>query len=657
MRVDLSKTNNWFDTFEDKVEPVFDFVHNLRFEFGFCAALFFLWVTRRYRVRRGGANAKYLRPKGFSANLTSPNENGEQEENEGRALWLPVLSEEDISALQERQVSAEKLCDASWLLPRLAVFAGHHPESALELYRSAIAAGLCMPSAPCAERDRSLSALVLALARSGRARAAIQVVREVTYDVPGVGAALYGPLIKVLTAKHLLNEAIDVYRLMVKDSSCRVSDKATWSCLLFAMVETSAAENADICLQLFGKVKACGQPAQKDYWNVMRVLSVKGDGLTMFSLLKEMAECGVEADSVIYNTAFSAFVAMDRFECAKNLLTEMACKGVADVITYNTLMKGYARQGNMEECYALYVKMRKAGIQASQVTYGILLDGWINVRMVERAMDVFEDMLREGCTMNTVLCTTLIKGFAREGKVVEAMRVYDQMMNDGGSKPDLITFSVLLKANCDAGKMEVALGLLDTIKKMGLIPDEVVFNNLLSGAANQANEELANQLYRDMVSSGVAPSNATFSIMIRLYAHSKNLDEAVNMINTEPGRFNVVVEPRLYSQLIQSCVRARQGRRAFEVYKVFIERGTPTASLHSAILSVCVRLNMFDSAVEFLEMIAARNFQVDARDVRLVLRAAEKKKKKSCCVESIVAAARKLGISVETDTYAADVQF
>merc|ERR1719263_2280269 len=132
--------------------------------------------------------------------------------------------------------------------------------------------------------------------------------------------------------------------------------------------------------------------------------------------------------------------------------------------------------------------------------------------------------------MNCILYTTLIKGFAREGKVTEAMRVYNQMLSNEDVQPDLVTFSVLMKANCDANRLDEAFILLDTMLKRGLSPDEVIFNNLLAGCAKAANGELANRIYMDMIASGVKPSNATFSTLVRIYSQCKMLDAAVEMI-------------------------------------------------------------------------------------------------------------------------------
>jgi len=327
------------------------------------------------------------------------------------------------------------------------------------------------------------------------------------------------------------------------------------------------------------------------------------------------------------------------------LLDEMeAVGGVADVITYNTLAKGYAKAGHMDRCFQIYDRMLTQRIKPSQVTYGILLDCCINGNKVDKAAEVFNRMTREGCVMNTILYTTLIKGFARAGQVDHAMHVYQQMCTGQSVPPDLITFSILIKANCDARRLEAALQLLEAMLDFNLKPDKVVFNNLLGGCVKESKAELARTIYEDMVAAGVQPSNATFSILIRLYAQCKLLDEAVDMLRREPAAHGISPEPRLFSQLVLCCLRERQGRRAVEVYTLLLEHCPPTVAAHSSILGMCVKLNMLDTGAEILGRAAEANGCVDVCDAQQLLEAAQRKQKAQC-VEACMAAMEQLGIA------------
>lgn len=378
---------------------------------------------------------------------------------------------------------------------------------------------------------------------------------------------------------------------------------------------------------------------------MLRAATLQNEWEKTLSIMKEMRETGTEIDSFLLNMAVQACVAAGKVDEA-NALLEQSDSGTVDVITHNTIMKGYAKARRIEDCFKLLQDMRSKGISCSQVTYGILLDCCINENQVDRAMKIVNDMTEAGCQMNTVLCTTLIKGLARAGDLQKAMKMYKLMRTDRGMSPDLITFSILIKANCDSGGLEDALKLLEDMLSLGLKPDEVVFNNLIAGCGRSGSAALGKQLYADMVKSGVRPSNATFSILIRLFHQSKVLEEAIELLSTEPMKHNVEAEPRLFLQLIQACIRERQGKRAVEVYGMFSQHTRPTATMHNNILSTCLKLNMYDTAAEIVGMAAASGTTVDECDATAVLEAAFKKGKAQV-VRSMVASMKTLGYGVD----------
>jgi len=182
--------------------------------------------------------------------------------------------------------------------------------------------------------------------------------------------------------------------------------------------------------------------------------------------------------------------------------------------------------------------------------------------------------------------------------------------------------------------------------ELGSKPDEVIFNNLIAGCARLGNVALGKQLYNDMVQSGIRPSNATFSILVRLHHQGKLLEEAIVLLKEEPPKHNVEPEPRLFLQLIQSCVRDRNGNFAIEAYKMLCERSKPTVASHSSILNTCMRLNMYDTAAEIVSLAAANRARVDASDTKTLVEAAFKKGKMSV-VKNCISSMRAFGHTVD----------
>jgi len=546
-------------------------------------------------------------------------------------------------ALDLQNPTREQLCDGAWVTAAVQQLCRGQVGRTLDLYREALRAGLDLGGLSPTQGAELFMGLVTSAIRLNQPYEALQVLRVCRQKGPGVTSTLLASATRMCTSKQFFKECLQIYDFVAEDKSLVVDDRTVWSCLIFCAVE---AREFHRCNGFVARLKAFGTPSQKDYGNMIRYASTQGDWQMCLSLIQEMREAGVEVDNVVYNTALATCVTANETDKARFLLEEMeSSEGIADVITYNTLAKGYAKMGHLSKCFELYEHMKAKGIVPSQVTFGILLDCCINDKQMDKALEVFNSMKEQGCAMNTVLYTTLIKGFARAEQVDKAMEVYGQMRAGTvpGVTPDVITFSILIKANCDAGRLDKALGLLEGMMELQLCPDEVIFNNLLGGCIRECNHTLAKRLYRSMVEGGIRPSNATFSILIRLYTTCKQLDEAAELLKVEPAARKVSPEPRLYLQLAQACLRDRQGRRATEVYKMMLEQAPPTAAMIGSLLTTCGKLNMLGTGAELLVLAADAGARVDVADAEGLLEVAVRKKK-DVYADEISSAMAKLGM-------------
>lgn len=628
--------------------------HSLRFEltFGICLLLF--WCFGKLVALGQKTNPKDKLCSSYDApnrskKATSPRNVEKDTPQPALKGWRRVLDSASPPTPVAQlglidQISAVQLCDPSWLVPQVVFMCQAQVQQSLVLYRTALEAGLNLHDLTEKDCQQLFVALVTAAIRTGHVEDAKQLLRDLRRLGPGVPISLFCSVAKLCTSKHLFMECLALYDFMCEDSRFMLTDKTIWSCLLFSAIEVHVY---DRCSFFFGKLKEYGEPSQKDYGNMIRLAALQADWKLALQLVQVARDNGITIDSVMYNTALGICVSASQINQARGLLDQMEqTQGLADVITYNTLMKGYARAGCMEDCCEVFHLLKQRDINPSQVTYGILLDGFINQNQLERAAQVFSDMSKEGYTMNTVLYTTLIKGFARAGEVDQAMKVFDQMHKEHNVTPDLITFSILIKANCDAERLTEALELFESMINLNLRPDEVVFNSLLAGCARAANAKLGKRVYSDMVSSGVRPSNATFSILIRFYLQCKLLEEAVEMLRTEPAKHKVDPEPRIFVQLIQSCIRERQGRRAVEVYEMLAKHSVPSASTHRSILATCMKLNMFDTAGEILAVVASNGGNVQSHDANSILDGALRKRKFQAA-QDIATSLENIGVTMD----------
>merc|ERR1719463_157662 len=84
--------------------------------------------------------------------------------------------------------------------------------------------------------------------------------------------------------------------------------------------------------------------------------------------------------------------------------------GLADVISINTMMKGYIAAGQESAAKQLLSEMPQKGLSATRTSYHGLLNARVNARDFIAAWKLVSQMQAAGISPNAVTCSILLKG-------------------------------------------------------------------------------------------------------------------------------------------------------------------------------------------------------------------------------------------------------
>eukprot|EP00746_Dinoflagellata_sp_MGD_P048816 gnl/MRDRNA2_/MRDRNA2_221127_c0_seq1.p1 gnl/MRDRNA2_/MRDRNA2_221127_c0~~gnl/MRDRNA2_/MRDRNA2_221127_c0_seq1.p1 ORF type:complete len:308 (+),score=35.44 gnl/MRDRNA2_/MRDRNA2_221127_c0_seq1:2-925(+) len=217
-------------------------------------------------------------------------------------------------------------------------------------------------------------------------------------------------------------------------------------------------------------------------------------------------------------------------------------------------------------------------------------------------------MRRQGvkCSSATVkLLADLIARHAASDHIAMAHVIDDMLACQG--QPDIITYSVLIKANCamrNLRSLQNAMSLFEHLREEGLALDEITFNVLLNGCSKNFRVDHAETVFAYMRVLGVRPSNITLSILVKLYGKAKMLDKAMEIMSI--GEHDYKLEPNLfvYTCLIQACVQNTQVDRGWNVFRSMQNKGIePDAITYGALIHGCVYTNKLGLAMTIVNQV------------------------------------------------------
>jgi pentatricopeptide repeat protein len=189
-----------------------------------------------------------------------------------------------------------------------------------------------------------------------------------------------------------------------------------------------------------------------------------------------------------------------------------------DVVSWNSMISGYAASGQWREAVELFRRMQAEGAEVNSVTWNTIAGGYIQMHDYRAAVGLIRDMVRGGASIDFV---TLVigsnacsrAGWLRLGKEIHGLAVRMQCHEIDS----VINAVITMYARCN--DMEHALMLFRMMRCPGL----VAWNTMIAGFALSDDAEAASRIFREMVCSDVQPNYVTVVTYLALCARVANL--------------------------------------------------------------------------------------------------------------------------------------
>merc|ERR1719335_159357 len=287
---------------------------------------------------------------------------------------------------------------------------------------------------------------------------------------------------------------------------------------------------------------------------------------------------------------------------------------LVDIVSYNTLMKASAKRKDVQKCFRVLNEITEMKLEPDDVSFSTLLDVCIDEEEHHLASLALEQMCESGVTMNCVLLTTLMKGFIRSKHLDKAMQLFDNMRGESSQvKPDMITYSMLIKAQCDAGDMGKALQILEDMLQSNCDIDDVVFTHLIEGCCHVSNVALAEKLFKDMQQANINPSVYTLTAMVKVYGKCAQSEKAWELVQSMHDRFELKPTVVIYTCLISGLMRQKKYADAYSAFQWMKGMCTPDGQSVSTMI-----LGLADSKM-WVELVELCKETMDRRPMRVSL--------------------------------------
>lgn len=399
--------------------------------------------------------------------------------------------------------------------------------------------------------------------------------------------------LKMLSSRKHFSSCLSAYGLFGKQIPC---DKIVFSCLVNASLEVGVPERAASMLERYEEAGV----DIKDYVLFFRTYVALNDADAAEKCFRKL---GPECTTLMLNLLLLTCVNSKDAARAHRILEEAHGleetggqeSKMVDIVSYNTVIKGYAQASEPTKCFDCLHEMMRRKLEPDDITFGTLLDACIVDNDMGAANEVVSLLMDRNRPMDTVMSTLFIKGLVRANCLPKAMDLYEEMKRREGAHPDIVTYSVLIKALVDQHELEKALSLLEDLRKAGLEADDIILTHLLEGCRHSSQHALGKNLFDDMMAAGVKPSEFTLVTMLKLHGRCGAHEEARELVKTWEDTYALKPSVIHFTCIMSGCLRTKKYDEAWMAYELMCDKGVaPDATTITTLLPGVVAAQQWD---------------------------------------------------------------
>lgn len=153
-------------------------------------------------------------------------------------------------------------------------------------------------------------------------------------------------------------------------------------------------------------------------------VSLMSSGLLLsmsFQLHAQAIKAGYEPCTAVSNAAIAMYAEHEQLDSISKMFEKLEMK---DVVSWNTMIAGYAHNNDMQLAILAYMEMQKTGFVPDEYTIGALLSGSESLEFVQM---VYALVLKNGLSLTSEVGNALISASSKQGDIKLACQIFCNM--------------------------------------------------------------------------------------------------------------------------------------------------------------------------------------------------------------------------------------
>lgn len=241
------------------------------------------------------------------------------------------------------------------------------------------------------------------------------------------------------------------------------------------------------------------------YYVILRALGRRKFFSCMMDVLRGMACEGVNPDLQCLTIAMDSFTRAHYVRRTIELFEESEVFGVkCSTESFNALLRCLCERSHVTAANSVF-NAKKGKIPFDSCTYNIMISGWSKLGEIEEMEKILKEMVESGFGPNCLSFSHLIEGLGRAGRINDSVEIFDNIKHKG-NVPDANVYNAMICNFMFARDFDESVRYYRRMLDEECEPDLGTYSKLVSGLIKGRKVADALEIFEEMLSRGIVPT-------------------------------------------------------------------------------------------------------------------------------------------------------
>lgn len=310
----------------------------------------------------------------------------------------------------------------------------------------------------------------------------------------------------------------------------------------------------------------------------------------------------------LHNALLDATVACGDTKFLQTAIHEAESAGVADVVTYNTVIKGHLQQGNIESARQVVQAMRASGLKPTVVTFNELLDASSGV-----CWALIDEMKCCEIKPNKVTCSILLKSLTHTSPPKDVERTF-VLLGEMDDEMDEVLLSSVCEACTRTNRSDILKHYLREQKgpKALQVQGAHTYGSVIRGYGFIRDLQGVWATWRGMKMRNILPTSITLGCMVEALVTNDDIEAAYDLLQelVADERTKGLVNSVIYGSLLKGFCRQKRFERVWNIYEeMSAQKMEFSIVTYNSLIDACARSGQMHRVQPLLEGMASHGLE------------------------------------------------